>query len=72
MAGPRGTEVIERLIPAAAQRLRPGGHLLIELSPMIHDRAAAPLAAESRSAPMATLKDLARLPRVLVAPRVTG
>ena len=37
MAGPRGTEVIERLVPQAAERLRPGGHLLMEISPMIHD-----------------------------------
>ena len=27
VAGPTGTEVIERLIPAAAERLRPGGWL---------------------------------------------
>ncbi|MFW6125330.1 MAG: peptide chain release factor N(5)-glutamine methyltransferase, partial [Pirellulales bacterium] len=35
LAGERGTEVIERLVPQAAERLRPGGHLLIEVSPMI-------------------------------------
>ena len=34
-AGPRGTEVIERLIPAAAERINPGGWLLMEISPMI-------------------------------------
>ena len=37
LAGPRGTEVIERLIAQAADRLRPGGHLLMEISPTIHD-----------------------------------
>ncbi len=70
VAGPRGTELIARLIPAAAERLRPGGHFLIEISPMIHQRVAALLAAEPRLALAATLKDLARLPRVLVARRV--
>lgn len=35
VAGPRGTEVIERLLPQAAQRLEPGGWLLLEVSPMI-------------------------------------
>ena len=37
LAGPKGTEVIERLIPQAAERLRPGGHFSTEISPMIHD-----------------------------------
>lgn len=36
--GPEGTSVIERLLPAAAQRLKPGGSLLIEFSPMIAAR----------------------------------
>lgn len=66
-AGPRGTEVIERLIPQAAQRLRPGGHLLIEISPMIHDATVALLAADPRFKPGPTIKDLARLPRVVQA-----
>lgn len=35
LAGVKGTEVIERLIPQAAAHLRPGGHLLMEVSPMI-------------------------------------
>jgi len=35
LAGTNGTEVIERLIPQAATRLRSGGHLLMEVSPMI-------------------------------------
>ena len=37
LAGPRGTEVIESLVAQAAERLRPGGHLLLEISPTIHD-----------------------------------
>jgi len=70
VAGPRGTELIERLVPRAAGRLREGGHLLLEISPMIHQSAAAVLAAEPRLAAAATLRDLARLPRVLVARRL--
>ena len=35
LAGVSGTEVIERLIQQSAARLRAGGHLLMEVSPMI-------------------------------------
>ena len=67
LAGPRGTEVIERLIPQSAQRLNPGGYLIIEISPMIHDRVVALFGAEPRLDPPTTIKDLARLPRVVQA-----
>ena len=67
VAGPRGTEVIERLVPQAAERLNPGGRLLIEISPMIHDAVLALLAADPRLEPGPTIKDLARLPRVVQA-----
>ena len=67
VAGPRGTEVIERLVPQAAERLNPGGHLLVEISPMIHDAVRALLAADPRLEPGPTIKDLARLPRVVQA-----
>jgi release factor glutamine methyltransferase len=70
VAGPRGTEVIERLVPQAAGRLREGGHLLVEISPTIHEAAVAILAAERRLEPASTLRDLARRPRVLVAKRL--
>lgn len=69
VAGPRGTEVIERLVPQAAERLNPGGHLLVEISPMIHDAVRALLAADPRWEPGPTIKDLARLPRVAQAKR---
>jgi release factor glutamine methyltransferase len=67
LAGPRGTEVIERLIPQAAERLNPGGYLIIEISPMIHDRVVALFAAEQRFESPTIIKDLARLPRVVQA-----
>jgi len=35
LAGAKGTEVIERLIAQSADRLCPGGYLLLEVSPMI-------------------------------------
>ncbi len=68
-AGPRGTEVIERLIPQAAERLAAGGWLLIEVSPIVHDAARAMLQADGRFDVAPTLKDAARLPRVLLAKR---
>jgi release factor glutamine methyltransferase len=70
LAGPKGTEVIERLILQAAQRLRPGGHVLIEISPTIHSAVQGLLAAVPGLQPGPTVKDLARLPRVVQAKRV--
>ena len=37
-AGPTGTEVIERLIPQAFEKLKPGGFLVIEISDSISSR----------------------------------
>ncbi len=67
VAGSRGIEVIEALIPQAAERLHPGGYLLMEISPMIHDQVRELLAAEGRFELAETIKDLARLPRVVQA-----
>lgn len=67
VAGPRGTEVIERLLPGAVERLLPGGHLLIEISPTIHDAALELIATTAGLRPGETVKDLARLPRVVQA-----
>ncbi|OHB67639.1 MAG: protein-(glutamine-N5) methyltransferase, release factor-specific [Planctomycetes bacterium RBG_13_63_9] len=70
VAGPRGTEVIEALVPQAADRLHSGGHLLLEISPMIHDAVRSLLDADNRWRLLPTVKDLARLPRVVQAVRV--
>jgi len=70
LAGPEGTEVIQRLISQAVERLRPDGHLLIEISPMIHSAVLALLAAMPGLQPGPTVKDLARLPRVVQAKKV--
>ena len=66
-AGPRGTEVIEPLVAQAAKRLRPGGYLLLEISPAIHDAVRSLLEADGRFEVCPTIKDLARLPRVIQA-----
>jgi len=65
VAGPRGTEVIERLVAEAAGHLKPGGHLLLEISPMIHRAVCDLLEADRNFGPAETIKDLARLPRVV-------
>ncbi len=70
LAGPKGTEVIERLLPQALERLRPGGNLLIEISPMIHAAVQEFLSATPGLQPEPTVKDLARLPRIVQAKRI--
>jgi release factor glutamine methyltransferase len=67
VAGPKGTEVIERLVPQAAERLNSGGWLLMEVSPMIEPSVRALLAADPRFAVEPTVKDLAGQPRVVQA-----
>lgn len=69
LAGEQGTEVIQALIAQAAERLMPGGHLLIEIGPAIHDAVRSLLEADDRLEPGPTIKDLARLPRVVQAMR---
>ena len=67
LAGPTGTEVIERLIPQAAERLLPGGLLVLEVSPMIAGRVVELIAADGRFEPGAIVKDLAQQARVVKA-----
>lgn len=69
VAGPEGTEVIQRLIGQAVERLRPGGWLLMEINPALHQRVLALLAAEPLLEAGPTTRDLARLPRVVAAKR---
>lgn len=69
VAGEQGTEVIEQLIPQAAARLKQGGQLIIELSPMIADRSVELLAAAEQFEPAKFIKDLAGHRRILTATR---
>ena len=66
-AGPRGTEIIARLAPQAAERLLPGGRLLLEVSPTIEPAVAALLSAAGTWQLEPTVKDLAGHPRVVRA-----
>lgn len=67
VAGPTGVEVIERLVPEAASRLRPGGWLVLEISPMIESAVHQIIARDGRFQETKTLPDLAGLPRVVQA-----
>lgn len=68
-AGPTGTEVIQRLAPQAAERLPPGGWLLLEVSPMIEQAVAALLERAGAWELAPTVRDLAGMPRVVRAVR---
>lgn len=69
LSGPQGTEVIERLAAEAVERLRPGGWLLVEISPMIHQAVTAVFSPPQWQLGE-TVMDLARLPRVVQAMKV--
>ena len=67
IAGELGTEVIARLIGQAAQRLKPGGWLLLEISPMIEQSVHKLLSSDGRFADLQTIPDLAGHVRVMQA-----
>ena len=71
-AGPRGTEVIERLIPQAADRLVAGGKLFIEISPQLHEAVQKILSNEGHFEPQPTINDHGHRPRIIVAKRKPG
>jgi len=71
-AGEKGTEVIERLLPQAAERLEAGGWLLCEISPMIQAAVEQLVTASERFQLGETLKDHAGLARVVQAQRTSG
>ena len=62
--GPDGTTVIERLVAEAPGRLNDGGELLMEIGPAIAERVESLIGAAAGLQLVATLKDLAGLPRV--------
>jgi release factor glutamine methyltransferase len=67
--GEQGTTVIERLLPHAAERLRPGGWLLIEIGPRTAARTESLVDETPGLKRHPTLKDLAKLPRIVQAQR---
>ncbi len=67
LAGDKGTEIIERLIPRAAEQLKPGGWLLMEISPMIEQPVLELLESDGRFDELRTIPDLAGLARVVQA-----
>ena len=69
VAGPTGVEIVTRLAAEAAERLAPGGWLLVEIGPSTAAAAEAALAAQPGLVPGPTLKDLAGLPRIVQARR---
>ncbi len=69
-AGSHGTQIIERLIPQAAEHLKPGGWLIMEISPMLQGTVEAMLTRDGRFQIAPTQKDLAGHARVVNAQRV--
>lgn len=69
LAGPAGTEVIDRLIPQAAERLMEAGQLAIEVSPMISEAVQERLTQDDHFQDVAVTKDLAGLARIVTAQR---
>ncbi|MEQ8847979.1 peptide chain release factor N(5)-glutamine methyltransferase [Botrimarina sp.] len=65
--GPEGTDVIERLLAAAPDRLKEGGELLVEISPMIAARVERLVGEAPGLQHVATIKDLAGHARVVHA-----
>jgi release factor glutamine methyltransferase len=68
-AGEQGTAVIEPLIAQAAERLNPGGLLLIEISPMIASAVEELIGAAGSFDLLPTIRDSANLARVVQAVR---
>ncbi len=71
VAGDDGMSVIDRLVAQARGRLRVGGTLLLEISPMLQKRVEAFLTNDSAWELAPTTSDLAGLPRVVQARRVS-
>lgn len=65
--GPEGTDVVERLLAAAPDRLNDGGELIIEISPMIAERVERLVREAAGLEHAATVKDLAGHARVVHA-----
>lgn len=67
--GDTGTEIIAKLIAASADRLEPGGALIMEISPMIEIAVRDLIMSHPSFAAASTIKDLAGHARVMTAKR---
>jgi len=67
LGGENGCDLIERLIPEAAERLKPGGWLMMEISPMIEADVHNLITADGRFDQPVTTKDLAGWERIVSA-----
>ncbi len=70
VGGQTGVEIIERLIPQAAEHLVDGGWLLVEISPMIEDAVHQAFQNLVCFESISVLNDAARLPRIVQARRI--
>jgi release factor glutamine methyltransferase len=71
VAGPQGTEVIEHLVPQAADHLVDGGWLLMEISPMIRSSVQDIVGRHDDFDASHVTNDLAKLARIVAAQRKT-
>jgi release factor glutamine methyltransferase len=69
VGGQTGMDIIDRLVTQSAERLRPAGWLLFEISPMIESAARQRLADQNEFEAPRVTKDLAGLARVVQARR---
>ena len=69
VGGAVGVEVIQRLVPQAAQRLRPGGWLVLEISPFIEAQVCQIFNDDARWETPLVSKDLAQLVRIVKSRR---
>ncbi len=65
-SGPKGTELIERLLAESVERLVVGGYLVFETSPIVMESCLALVAHQSRLEHQKTVRDLAGHQRVVV------
>lgn len=65
-SGQKGTDLIEKMLAQAPDRLNSGGWLLFELSPIIHDQVLSILSNISNLTYIKTVKDFSGLNRIVV------
>jgi release factor glutamine methyltransferase len=72
VGGPKGDELLQKLVGQAATCLKPGGRILMEISPMLEGAAVAFLQGQNAFEQVGAQKDLAQLTRVVGASRKPG